>query len=389
MSTQKPDQPHGSTIAAKAGHYLDVHTGAIVPEIQPSTTFARDDRYQLINAANTYARDQCPTFVHAERVIADLEHGEECLLFASGMAAIAAVFYTLKPGNHVVLPDSLYWGAKSWIHQHCQRQDIFISEYPTDDASAIEEALRSHTQTQLVWVESPSNPMMHITDIALAADLAHQHGALLCVDSTAATPVFSQPLDLGADLVLHSATKYLNGHSDVLAGAIVTRDEHDLWNAIAQERHGAGAVIGSFEAWLLLRGLRTLYVRVDAASVSTQKIAEFLSRHPQVESVLYPGLSSHPGHQIASRQMHGGYGALMSFCVHGGKAAALKVAGALQIVTSATSLGGVETLIEHRHSIEPEANGIPDNLLRLSVGIERTEDLIADLDGALKSVSGV
>ncbi|OED39044.1 hypothetical protein AB833_15985 [Chromatiales bacterium (ex Bugula neritina AB1)] len=387
MSKHSTEQPHGSTIAAKAGHFLDVNTGAIVPEIQPSTTFARDDRYQLINAANTYARDACPTYVHAERVIADLEHGEECRLFASGMAAIAAVFYTLKPGNHVVLPDSMYWGAKGWIHEYCKRFDIFVSEYPTDNAGAIEDALQAHTQTQIVWVESPSNPMMHVTDISLAAEHAHQYGALLCVDSTTATPVLCKPLDLGADLVIHSATKFLNGHSDVLAGAVVMREEHELWTAIVRERQGAGAVIGTFEAWLLLRGLRTLYVRVDAANRSAMQIAEYLDQHPLVESVLYPGLSGHPGHDIATRQMQGGYGALLSFCVQGGKSAALAVAGALQLITSATSLGGVETLIEHRHTLEPEANGIPDNLLRLAVGIERCEDLIADLDAALKSIA--
>jgi len=226
----------GATIAAKASHYLDVNSGAVVPEIQLSTTFARDDRYSLLNAANLYSRDDNPTHIHAERTLADLENGEECRLFASGMAAIASIFYSLTPGSHVVLPDAMYWGARLWIYDHCKRQDIFISEYDTADAATIEACVADKNRTNLVWVETPSNPMMHVTDIELAAEIAHAHDALVCVDSTAATPVFSQPLDHGADLVVHSATKYLNGHSDVLAGAVITRDEHPLWQALSTER---------------------------------------------------------------------------------------------------------------------------------------------------------
>ncbi len=378
-----PNDRDGATIAAKASHFLDVNSGAVVPEIQLSTTFARDDRYQSLNAANLYSRDDNPTFIHAERTLADLENGEECRLFASGMAAIASIFYSLTPGSHVVLPDAMYWGSRLWIHEHCKRQDIFISEYDTADAATIESCVADKNRTNLVWVETPSNPMMHVTDIELAAEIAHAHDALVCVDSTAATPVFSQPLDHGADLVVHSATKYLNGHSDVLAGAVVTRDEHPLWRALSTERKMAGAVIGPFESWLLLRGMRTLYVRVERAASNTMQIAEFLQQHPAVESVSYPGLKDHPGHAIANKQMQGGYGAMLSFYVNGNAASALKVAGALQIITSATSLGGVETLIEHRHSLEPAENMIPENQLRLAVGIERVEDLIEDLDQAL------
>ena len=381
-----PNDPGGATIAAKAAHFLDVHSGAVVPEIQMSTTFARDDRYAPLNAANVYSRDDNPTFVHAERTLADLENGEECLLFASGMAAIASVFYSLTPGSHVVLPDAMYWGAKLWIHDHCRRQDIFISEYDTADAASIEACVADKNRTNLVWVETPSNPMMHVTDITLAAEIAHQYDALVCVDSTAATPVFSQPLDLGADLVVHSATKYLNGHSDVLAGAVVTREEHSLWKALQSERQLAGAVIGAFEAWLLLRGMRTLFVRVQRASENAMELAQYLEQHPKIESVSYPGLTSHPGHVVAKKQMQGGFGALLSFQVNGAAATALKVAGSMQIITSATSLGGVETLIEHRQSIEPAENAIPENQLRLSVGIERVEDLFADIDQALASV---
>lgn len=380
------DSSNKATIAATAGHFLDVNTGAVVPEIQPSTTFARDDRYQLIDPANTYARDASPSFVYAERVLAELENGEECRLFASGMAAIAAIFYTLKPGSHVVLPDSMYWGAKSWIHAHCERQDILISQYQAADADSIAEAVEGQNTTRLVWVETPSNPMMHVTDIEVAAAHAHKAGAMLVVDSTTSTPVIIQPLDLGADMVVHSATKALNGHSDVLAGAIVTADSHDLWQAICAERAGAGAVPGSFESWLLLRGMRTLYVRVNAAMKNAMTIADYLQDHPAIEAVLYPGLPSHPGHDIASRQMRNGFGSLLSFLVKGDCNKALLLAGRLQLITSATSLGGVETLIEHRHTLEPEENAIPENLLRLSVGIEHIDDLINDLDQALQGI---
>ncbi len=377
------DDANGQTVAAKAGHFLDVHSGAVTPEIQPSTTYARDDRYDLINAANAYSRDDNPTFVHAERTLADLEHGEEALLFSSGMAAIAAVFYTLRPGSHIVVPDSMYWGVKAWLQNHCERSDIFMSEYDPCDVTTIETAMQSQNSTSIVWVETPNNPYLHITDIEAAADIAHTGDAMLCVDSTVATPVFTRPLDLGADLVVHSATKYLNGHSDVLCGALVTREEHPLWQSIVTERQQAGALPGSFEAWLLLRGMRTLYVRVKEATANAMQIAEFLNAHASVETVWYPGLNSHPGYDIAKRQMQGGFGALLSFAVKGGKQEALKTAGRLQLITSATSLGGVETLIEHRHSVEPESNGIPENLLRLSVGIEHVDDLIADLDAAL------
>jgi cystathionine gamma-synthase len=386
MADREDNAPAAETVAAKGGHYLNVNSGAITPAIDLSTTFARDDRYEPINAANLYSRDNSPTFIHAERTIAELEGGDECLLFGSGMAAIAAVFYTLKPGSHVVLPDSMYWGAYSWIRLHCERNDIAMSFYDPADAAAIEIALERHTRTEIVWVETPSNPMMKVTDIALAAEIAHSADAMLCVDSTAATPVFTRPLDHGADLVMHSATKYLNGHSDVLAGALVTREIHPLWERLARERHLAGAVPGNLEAWLLLRGIRTLFVRVQRAADSAMQIATMLQAHPAIEKVLYPGLPDHPGHEIAQSQMNGGFGALLSFLVKGDETTAKKVAGRLQTIISATSLGGVETLIEHRYSVEPPETGVPDNLLRLSVGIESCDDLMADLQQALAVV---
>ena len=269
---QSRDGTSPATLAATAGHYLDIHTGAISPPVSLSTTFARDDRYAPLNPAHVYARDGSPAFVQAEQVLAELEGGGECRLFASGMAAIAAVFYTLSPGSHVVLPDSMYWGVMVWTRRYCESHDIIVSYYDPATTATIQDALNGQGQTDFIWVETPSNPMMSVTDIRLAADLAHQADALLVVDSTAASPVFTRPLDLGADLVMHSATKYLNGHSDVLAGALITREAHPLWQAICAERHEAGAVPGAFESWLLLRGMRTLFVRVERAASNTMKI---------------------------------------------------------------------------------------------------------------------
>ena len=372
-----------ATIAAKADHYVDAQSGAIVPPLNTSTTFARDTANQPISAGHVYARDNNPSFVQAERVLAKLENGEQALLFASGMAAIAAVFYTLESGARVVLPQSMYWGVFSWTRQYCARASISISYYAPDNAVSLREAIQAGERTDFVWVETPSNPMMHITDIRLAAELAHAAGALLIVDNTVPTPLLTRPLELGADIVMHSATKSLNGHSDVIAGALVSRDNHRHWQRIVTERHDAGAVISPFDASMLLRGMRTVALRVERACQNAARIAEFLHQHERVEKVLYPGLESHPGHDIARQQMCGGYGSLMSFLVKGDKAETLAVIGRLQLLVRATSLGGVETLIEHRHSIEPPETGVPENLLRLAVGIEDVDDLIHDLDQAL------
>lgn len=372
-----------ATLLAKADDYIDTNSGGITPPIYTSTTFARDDRYQLIDESNVYSRDDNPSFVQVERVLAELEHGEEALLFPSGMAAVAVLFHTLGSGAHVVLPDSMYWGVYSWTRTYCDRTDIHISYYNTADAASIELAVDGHARTDLVWIETPSNPMLHVTDIAHAVDVAHSVGAVVAVDNTTATPIFTQPLDLGADLVMHSATKSLNGHSDVLAGALVTKRVDAVWEKIVAERHGAGAVPGPFDAWLLLRGIRTLSLRAERAASNAQRIAEHLETHPVIERVLYPGLNSHPGHSIAAGQMSGGFGSLLSFLVTGGQQEALAIAGRMQLIISATSLGGVETLIEHRFSLEPPETGVPENLLRLAVGIEHIDDLLADIDSAL------
>ena len=375
---------HDETIAATADHFLDVNSGGIVPSIQPSTTFARNERYELINPAHGYARDGAPGFDQVEKVIAELEQGSECRLFASGMAAVAAVFYSLSSGSVAVLPDSMYWGVTQWIQRFAERHDLQLIFYQPGDSASLQAAVSLHPEVAVVWVETPSNPLLAVTDIAHAAQVAHAHHARLVVDSTAATPVCSKPLALGADIVMHSATKALNGHSDVLAGVLISSESSPLWESICQERQQAGAVCGVFEAWLLLRGLRTLYVRMEKAMHNSMLVARYLDQHPGIASVHYPGLDHHPAHALAKRQMPGGFGALLSFEVNGGREAALQVAGELKLIPSATSLGGVETLIEHRYSIEPPETGVPESLLRLSVGIENGEDLISDLDQALK-----
>ena len=381
---------HFETLAANASHFLDIKSGAVVPSIQTSTTFARDNHYELLNPANVYARDNSPAFLPAERVITDLENAFAGCLFGSGMAAISAVIDSLQGNRHVLMPMSLYWGVDSWLTHHSEKGGLRVSRYDNGEETGLAKALAALVdagdEPDLVWVETPSNPLIHVTDLEASARLAHDAGALLCVDSTAATPVHTRPLDFGADLVVHSATKYLNGHSDALAGIVVTREESPLWLSIQKHRYNAGNVAGSLEAWLLTRGLRTLFLRVRQASSSAMTLAQMLDSRSEVSVVHYPGLPSHPGHSIACKQMHDGFGSLFSIELSGGRDAALQGAGALELITSATSLGGTETLIEHRASVEPPNSGVPEGLLRLSIGIEQVNDLSNDLCQALDSL---
>lgn len=375
-----PKDMHPATLAAQAGGVIDTQSGGVVPPIQPSTTFARDRDYAPLNPQNTYARDHNDAVRQAESVLAGLEGGAQALLFPTGMAAIAGLFRTVPNGGRVVVQSGIYWGTTRWIRDFCTRRDVTLTEVDASDVDAL--AAACATPAQLVWIETPSNPWLKTTDIAAAAGAAKSAGALLVVDSTAATPILSQPLALGADIVMHSATKAINGHSDVLGGVLIARETSPTWEAIAEDRATAGAVMGPFEAWLLLRGMRTLPLRVKQMCANAAAIADYLADHPRVDAVLYPGLASHQGHEIASRQMQGGYGFLMSFVVKGGRDAALATAGKLNLFHRATSLGGVESLVEHRATIEPHS-GIPEGLLRISVGIEDAGDLIADLGQAL------
>ena len=365
-----------ATIAAQAAGFIDTPSGGVVPPLQPSTTFVRDENYDPLRPDNIYSRDNSDIVRTAEDMLAQLEGAAATLLFPSGMAAIAALFRTLPNGATIILQSGIYWGTTAWVREFCARRAMNLHEV---DAAMLERAC-AEFKPQIVFAETPSNPWLKTVDIAALAKAAHAVGAICAIDATAATPVLCQPLTLGADVVMHSATKAINGHSDVLAGVLSVRDANlSLWQAVADDRKMAGAVLGPFEAWLLVRGMRTLPLRVERMSANAQKIAEFLLAHVAVNDVFYPGLPSHDGHAIAAKQMTGGFGGLLSVLVKGD---ALAVAGKLKLFHRATSLGGVESLVEHRYTIEPHT-GIPENLLRLSVGIEAADDLIADLDQAL------
>ena len=376
-----PKRVMPETIAAQALGWVDDSTKAISPAIHTATTFVRDADNQY-RSGRVYARDHNPSFDQAEAVLCSLEKGANAALFASGMAAATAVFLALKPGNHVIAPKVMYWSLRNWLMNFATQWGLQVEFIDMSNLDELKRSVR-FGKTKLVWIETPANPLWTITDIAAAAEIAHAGGAMLAVDSTTASPVLTRPLTLGADIVMHSATKYLNGHSDVIAGALVAREDSEYWTRVKSIRAQLGGTMGSFEAWLLLRGMRTLFLRVHAASRSAQEIAEFFSTHSLVEEVLYPGLRGFAGHDIAANQMLGGFGGMLSIRVKGGEAAAIKTAANVEIWKRATSLGGVESLIEHRASVEGAGTPAPADLLRLSVGIENPDDLIDDLDQAL------
>ena len=367
------------TVAAQAQGAAEDAARGTVPAIYPATSYLRDADLGY-PSGRSYSRDDNPTFEAAEAVLNALEGGEGCRLFASGHAAAAAVMRTLGPDDHAIAPDVMYWGLKRWMARPGGPSVEFL---PVLDAETVGGAMRPG-RTKLVWVETPANPTWQVTDIAAVAARAHAGGARVVVDSTVATPVLTRPIAHGADLVLHSASKYLNGHGDVIAGALVTAREDPTWREIREIRRGDGAVLGPFEAWLLLRGMRTLYLRVAASCRGAQAIAGHFEAHPRIVEVLYPGLATHPGHEIAARQMAGGFGGMLSLRIAGGEAAAVAVAAGVRLFKRATSLGGVESLIEHRASIEGAGSVAPPDMLRLSIGIESADDLIADLEEALK-----
>ncbi len=369
------------TIAAQAGGRVDGPTGAVIPPIHPSTTYERDADLGY-SRGRCYSRGDNPTDAAAADTLTALEGGAASLLFASGMAAATAVFQALDPGDHVVVPKVMYWALRAWLAGFATRWGLQVEQVATEDLNALKTALRPG-KTKLVWLETPANPLWTVTDIAAAADLAHRAGARLAVDSTVATPVLTRPLALGADIVMHSATKYLNGHSDVVAGTLTTGVKDEFWARVRQVQVQGGAVLGPFEAWLLQRGLRTLFPRVRWQCASAQTLAERLAAHPGALEVLYPGLPGFPGHALAARQMQGGFGGMLSLRVKGGEAAAIAVAARVRLWTRATSLGGVESLIEHRASIEGPGSPVPADLLRLSVGLESAEDLYEDLAAAM------
>lgn len=383
---KKPAGLGPETYTAQGMHYIDPLTGSVVPPVTPSTTFARGEDYQLISSGYSYARDQNPSYRTAEDLLMHLEGGADSLLFSSGMAAAAAVVQSLRPGDHIVIPKVMYWGLRNWMVDFCSHWNIDLEQYDLADPADLANRIIAG-RTALVWIETPCNPTWDVVDIEMAAALAHDAGARLAIDSTVATPVLTRPIEFGADIVMHSATKYLNGHADVVAGALITARKDEFWQRICEVRSSIGAIPGSFEAWLLQRGMRTLFLRMRNACVSAMTIARHFDNHPMIAQVLYPGLESHAGHEIAKKQMSGGFGGMLSLRIKGGQDAALQMVRKCKVFIRATSLGGVESLIEHRYSIEGARSPIPKDLVRLSVGAESIDDLIADLEQALEGIS--
>jgi cystathionine gamma-synthase len=373
------------TLAAQALGAVEPTTKAVVPPVHVATTFVRDPDNQY-RAGFLYGRPDNATVRQTEALIAALEGADEAMLFGAGMAAAVAVVLAHEPPAHIVAPTVMYWGLRHWLVNEAPRYGYRVAFADMSDLDAVRAAVRPG-ETRLVWIETPANPTWTITDVTAVAAIAHAAGAILAVDSTVATPIFTQPVDLGADVVMHSATKYLNGHSDVIAGALATARSDALWARIKTLRTGHGALLGPFEAWLLLRGLRTLDVRVRAQALTAMQLATRLAQHGEVDEVLYPGLARHPGHAVAARQMAGGFGGMLSIRVRGGEQAAIATAARVNLWKRATSLGGVESLVEHRASIEGPTSPCPPDLLRLSVGLEDADDLYADLDRALRAAN--
>lgn len=370
------------THLAQALGHIDEQTQAVVLPTHHSTTYirAKDNSYP---GGNVYSRSDNPTYKPVEALLTELESGAGALLFSSGMAAAVSVFQALKPGDRVLAPKVMYWSLRNWLLGMGSDWGLNIELVDMTDLEQLQQHIDKHPP-RLVWLETPGNPLWVQTDIEQVAKITKAAGAILVVDSTIGTPVLTKPLDLGADIVMHSATKYLNGHSDVISGALITKHQNEFWQRIKNVRSQGGAVPGPTDATQLLRGMRTLYIRVKEHCTNALFLAEALEKHPQIVEVLYPGLPSFAGHDIACKQMHGGFGGMLSIRVKGGEQAAIAVAANVHIFKRATSLGGVESLIEHRASVEGEGTPAPSDLLRLSVGIEDKEDLLADLVTALE-----
>jgi cystathionine gamma-synthase len=377
-----PRPPHPATRLAGLGHYADPASGSLVPPIPMGVTTTGHGPAGLPDMAGGYVRSGHAAAGLAEALLAGLEGAAASACFGAGAAAAQAVLAGLRPGDHLLLEAAGYYEFRAIIGHFCARWGVALSLVEMTDPAAVAAALRPGA-TKLLWAELPTNPLWRVPDIAALARLARGAGAQLLVDATVATPLLCRPLALGADLVLHSATKYLNGHGDLTAGVLSCRQRDAGWEALLEQRTAAGSVLPPLEAWLLLRGLRTLALRMEAASRSALRLAEWLVAQPGVTAVHYPGLPGHPQHRLACAQFEGGFGAMLSFQLAGGRAAALRVAAAARLFRRATSLGSTESLIEHRRSTEGEGSLCPDDLLRLSVGIEHAEDLLDDLAAAL------
>jgi cystathionine gamma-synthase len=376
MSTQtvRPE-----TLSVHTGNEADPATGAVAPPIHLATTFRHGADGERI-AGYEYQREGNPTNDRLREALAALEGGEDAITFASGMAAISTLLECLPNGTRILIPDDCYTGLRMFCAEYLPERSIEAVTVDMGDLDAVRTACTLHTA--LVWIETPSNPQMKISDIAALVEIAHAAGALTVVDNTFATPLLQRPLMLGADIVMHSTTKYFGGHSDVLGGALVFAKCDVLFTKVAHRLHITGATLAPFSAWLTLRGCRSLGARMAMHCANARNIAEFLAAQPQIERVSYPGLPSHPGHVVAAKQMRD-FGGMMSIELHGGREAALSMASKLRVFTNATSLGGCESLIEHRASVEGPNPRSPQNLLRISVGLEHVDDLIEDLRQAL------
>jgi len=367
------------TKAIHAGAAVDEGTGAIAPPIHLSTTFERDAE-GATPRGYSYVRDANPTQHRLEEALAAIDSGEAALAFASGMSAASALLQSLPAGAHVLFPDDSYYAIRSIAGDYFPKWGTTSEFIAMENLDGVRAAMRENTR--VLWAETPSNPLMKIVDIAALAEIAHARGALLIVDGTFATPALQRPIELGADVVLHSTTKYLGGHSDVQGGSLAFAKRDDFFTAVEHTRTILGGVASPFNSWLVLRGIRSLAARMRVHCENARAIAELLNAHPNVEHVHYPGLASHPRHDIARRQMSA-FGGMLSFLVRGGREEALRVTARTKVIVRATSLGGTESLIEHRASSEGPNSRTPQNLLRMSVGLENTQDLLEDLAQAL------
>ncbi len=376
MSTRKMNI---ETIAVHSGRSVDHVTGAVAPPIHMSTTFEREADGSYPHGF-VYGRTGNPTRTLLEECVRDLEGGAAAAAFGSGMAAIMSIFQAMSPGDHVIAPQDIYHGTARLLRESMARWNLQTSFVDMTDIDEVRRAI--NPATRLIVVETPSNPLLKITDIAAVANLSHQRGITCFCDNTWASPVLQRCLDLGADLVVHSTTKYLGGHGDVTGGIVVCAQQDGLFEEISRVQQNGGAIPSPFDCWLVLRGIRTLPYRMRAHSENASKVAAFLDAHPKVTEVYYPGLEGHPGHEVARRQMSL-FGGMLSFRVLSGREEAFRVAANASLFTRATSLGSYESLIEHRASIEGPESRTPDDLLRVSVGLENADDLISDLEQAL------
>lgn len=374
---------HVETQAVHMGNQVDPATGAVVPPIVLSTTFERQGDGTFPHGY-IYTRSQNPNRQALEESLAALEGGARAMAFGSGQAATNAVFQSLKAGDHVIVPNEAYFGTPKLVREVYSQLGINASYVDMTNVDAVQAAVTP--QTKIIWMETPSNPLLSITDIAAVSEIAHRAGALAVIDNTWASPLMQQPLTLGADIVMHATTKYISGHTDALGGALIFARDDEFTARVNMVQTLGGAVPSPFDCWLIMRGIRTLPLRVRQQTSNAQRVAEFLADHAAVETVFYPGLASHPGHALAAQQMRGGFGGMLSFNVRGSADEAMAVAANLQLFTRATSLGGIESLIEHRASIEGPTSTTPQNLLRVSIGIEHVDDLINDLRHGLSAI---